>query len=220
MAVRSVTRTKAQARTAYNRISRLYDAISNPTEKKYREAGLRMLAARPGERILEIGYGTGHSLIALAKAVGDIGKVLGVDISDGMYAIARQRVEKAGVADVVELHQGDALQLHFPPMSLDAVFLSFTLELFDKPEIPQVLKQCLKVLKPGGRLVVVSLAKKEQDSRAVIVYEWLHERMPAAIDCRPIYAEAALRSAGFEICRIEAQMMFGLPVEIILAQKP
>jgi ubiquinone/menaquinone biosynthesis C-methylase UbiE len=220
MAVRSVTRTKAQARTAYNRISRLYDAISNPTERKYREAGLRLLAARPGERILEIGYGTGHSLVALAKAVGDIGKVSGIDISDGMYTIARQRLEKAGVADLVELHQGDALQLHLPPLSFDAIFLSFTLELFDKPEIPQVLKQCLKVLKPGGRLVVVSLAKKEQDSRAVIVYEWLHERMPAAIDCRPIYAEAALRSAGFDICTIESDVMWGLPVEIILAQKP
>jgi len=95
--------------------------------------------------------------------------------------------------------------------------MSFTLELFDSPEIPIVLEQCYRVLRPGGRLSVVSMVKKT--GTAVKIYEWFHEKMPVAVDCRPIYAQADLTTAGFNIQDISALSMWGLPVEIILAQK-
>jgi ubiquinone/menaquinone biosynthesis C-methylase UbiE len=218
--MKPVSRTKEEARAAYNRLSRWYDAVSGSTEKKYRDIGLRMLDAQPGEHILEIGFGTGHCLVTLAEAVTASGQVSGIDISDGMLAITRQRLAAAGLADRAALHLGDAAQLPFPPRSFDAVFMSFTLELFDTPEIPRVLDQCRAVLKPGGRICLVTMAKNERDSLPVRIYEWFHDRMPAAIDCRPIFAQSALRQAGFQICRTEALLMWGLPVEIILAANP
>ncbi|MFZ6029019.1 MAG: class I SAM-dependent methyltransferase [Chloroflexota bacterium] len=215
--IHRVTRSKAEAKASYNRMSRWYDAIAGSSEKKYRELGLKKLDVRPDEHVLEIGFGTGHCLVALARSVGPAGKVYGLDLSEGMMEVARQRLQAAGLAERVELHLGDAAVLPFPPESFHAVFLSFTLELFDTPEIPQVLAQCHSALKPDGRLGIVTLVK--QDTLPVRIYEWFHEKMPGVVDCRPIFALDALRQADFAIQDATTYSMWGLPVEIVLARK-
>jgi ubiquinone/menaquinone biosynthesis C-methylase UbiE len=211
-----VTRSKDQARTSYNRLSRWYDLVAGASEKKYRDYGLAKLNAQEGEHILEIGFGTGHCLLSLARSVGDSGKVYGIDLSEGMLAVSQNRIRDAGLADRVDLRLGDALSLPFASGSFDALFMSFTLELFDTPEIPELLRRCRAVLRPGGRLVVASLVKEA--AVAVRLYEWFHRKMPVIVDCRPIYAQAALTGAGFDICDVTAFSMWGLPVEIILAR--
>lgn len=218
--VRRVNRSKQAARASYNRLSRWYDLIAGSTEKKYRDWGLEKLAARPGERILEIGFGTGHCLVSLAAAVGPGGSVIGLDISDGMRDIARARLQQGGLEDRVALHLGDASTLSFiEANSLDGVFMSFTLELFDNPEIPRVLRECHRVLKPGGRLAVVSMTKTDPPGMAVRMYEWFHDHMPNYADCRPIFARQALEENGFSIQDVSLASMWGLPVEIVLGKK-
>jgi demethylmenaquinone methyltransferase/2-methoxy-6-polyprenyl-1,4-benzoquinol methylase len=145
--------------------------------------------------------------------------VCGIDLSDGMFEIAQARVQGAGVAERVNLRVGDAVQLPFEAGTVDAAFMSFTLELFDTPEIPLVLSQCQTVLHPDGRICVVSMARKEKLDLAVRIYEWFHEKMPSAVDCRPIFAQVALKEAGFEVRDVTELSMWGLPVEIILATK-
>lgn len=218
--IKRVNRSKAAARASYNRLSRWYDMIAGSTEKKYRDWGLEKLSAQPGERILEIGFGTGHCMIALANAVGPTGRVTGVDISDGMLAIARQRLQKEGLYDRTDLHLGDAVNLNFIQSSrLDGVFMSFTLELFDNPEIPRVLQECHRILKPEGRLAVVSMTKSDPPGMVVRLYEWFHDHMPDYADCRPIFARQALEQNGFVIEDVSVSSMWGLPVEIILGKK-
>jgi demethylmenaquinone methyltransferase/2-methoxy-6-polyprenyl-1,4-benzoquinol methylase len=219
--VSRVNRSKEAARASYNRLSRWYDLIAGSTEKKYRDWGLEKLSARPGERILEIGFGTGHCLVALARAVGPTGRVIGLDISDGMLVIARERLQKEGLSDRADLHLGDAANLDFIEAdSLDGIFMSFTLELFDNPEIPRVLEECHRVLKPAGRLAVVSMAKTNPPGMAVRMYEWFHEHMPDYADCRPIFVRRVLEQSEFLIQNICVSSMWGLPVEIILGKKP
>lgn len=215
-----VNRSKEEARASYNRLSRWYDVIAGSTEQKYRDWGLEKLSAQPGERILEIGFGTGHCLVSLARAVETEGRVIGLDISDGMLAIAKDRLEQEGLQDRVDLHLGDAASLDFIPAdSLDGVFMSFTLELFDNPEIPRVLQECHRILKPGGRLAVVSMTKTEPPGLPVRIYEWFHEHMPNYADCRPIFARQALEANGFKIQDVSISSMWGLPVEIVLGTK-
>lgn len=218
--IRRVNRSKEDARASYNRLSRWYDVIAGSTEKKYRDWGLQKLSAQPGERILEIGFGTGHCLVTLAKAVGSEGRVLGVDISDGMLAIARERLQKEGLSERVELHLGDAANLNFIEAgSLDGVFMSFTLELFDNPEIPRVLQECQRMLRSGGRLAVVSMTKTNPPGLAVRMYEWFHDHMPNYADCRPIFARQAIEQSGFAIQDVDGSSMWGLPVEIVLGKE-
>ncbi|MCQ3937039.1 MAG: 2-heptaprenyl-1,4-naphthoquinone methyltransferase [Chloroflexi bacterium] len=219
-AIARVNRSKEDARTSYNRLSRWYDTIAGSTEKKYRDMGLQKLSAQPGETILEIGFGTGHCLVSLAQAVGPAGRVIGLDISDGMLAVARDRLQKAGLDGRVDLRLGDAARLEFVEAgSLDGVFMSFTLELFDNPEIPLVLQECRRVLKPGGRIAVVSMTKTEPPGVAVRIYEWFHETMPNYADCRPIFARRAMEQNGFAIQDVSVSSMWGLPVEIVLGKK-
>lgn len=215
-----VNRSKESARLSYNRLSRWYDTISGNTEKKYRDWGLEKLSAQQDEKILEIGFGTGHCLVTLAQAVGASGRVTGLDISDGMLAIARDRLQKEGLNERVDLHLGDAAKLGFINAgTLDGVFMSFTLELFDNPEIPLVLRECHRVLKPGGRIAVVSMTKTDPPGAAVRIYEWFHEHMPDYADCRPIFARQAMEQSGFTIQSVSISSMWGLPVEIVLGIK-
>ncbi|HET9913409.1 MAG TPA: class I SAM-dependent methyltransferase [Anaerolineales bacterium] len=218
--VKRVNRSKEAARASYNRLSRWYDLVAGSTEKKYRDWGLEKLSAQPGEKILEIGFGTGHCLVALAKAVGPTGRVIGLDISDGMLVIARERLQQEGLAEQTDLHVGDAVKLDFiASNSLNGVFMSFTLELFDNPEIPRVLQEIHRVLKPGGRLAVVSMTKTDPPGMAVRMYEWFHEHMPNYADCRPIFARLALEQSGFAILDVSVSSMWGLPVEIVLGKR-
>lgn len=214
-----VLTTRAETRAFYDKIAHVYDLLSESTEGPLKQQGLEKLAARPGERILEIGFGTGHCLIALARGVGPEGRVFGIDLSDKMTELARANLARQQLADRVELFCGDATNLPLPDESVDGVFLSFTLELFDNPEIPRVLAECRRVLKPHGRLAVVSVSKEGPAGMLVEAYEWTHKHFPNLMDCRPIFARRAIEAAGFTISESTIGQMW-VPVEIVLARKP
>jgi ubiquinone/menaquinone biosynthesis C-methylase UbiE len=217
--VSRVTRSKAQARANYNRLSRFYDLIAS-SEKQYIDRGLQILSLKGGETALEIGFGTGHAMIAMAQAVGESGKVYGVDISDGMLKITLVKIQQAGLNSRVDLRCEDATSLHYDRDFFDALFMSFTLELFDTPQIPLVLHECRRVLKSTGRICVVAMTKEADPGLPVRLYEWAHTRFPAALDCRPIYAQDELQKAGFRIEQALRESMWGLTVEIVLAKPP
>jgi demethylmenaquinone methyltransferase/2-methoxy-6-polyprenyl-1,4-benzoquinol methylase len=214
-----VTRSKAQAKASYDRLSRWYDAIVGWSEKKARETGLQKLAPVEGETVLEIGFGTGHCIQALAQSVGTSGKVHGVDISEGMMDITRQRLNRAKLSDRVELKCGDATNLPYESYSFDAVFMSFTLELFDTPEIPIVLQECQRVIRTDGRICVVSLSK-ERENWVTHAYEWLHRKIPSYADCRPIFVRKSLEDVGFQVVDVTHIAWWGFLCEIVLAKKP
>ena len=214
-----VTRSKAEAKVSYDKLSRWYDLLADRSERKHRVAGLEKLGVRPGETVLEIGFGTGHALVALAQAVGDTGKVYGIDISEGMRDRARLRLENVGLSHRVVLACGDANELPYSADFFDAVFMSFTLELFDTPEIPVVLGECRRVLHSGGRLSVVAMAKGEPPGVMERLYEWAHRKWPRYIDCRPIYPAHALEEAGFRIQEATPLSMWSLSGETVLGEK-
>lgn len=215
-----VYRTKAQAKESYDKISRFYDYFAGVFEKKYRNMTLERLDIKRGETVLEIGFGTGHCLKQMAESVGEEGRVYGIDISSGMLEVSKRRLKEAGLLDRVKLYCGDALKMPYEDNKFDAVFMSFTLELFDTPEIPKVLDKIERVLKANGRLGVVSMSKEDGDSILLRMYEWTHKKFPKYADCRPIYIEQSIKDAGFEIEYKEKVKLFGLPGEIVIGVIP
>lgn len=213
-----VRRSKAEAKAAYDKMSRWYDALAGSSEKALVQLGLEKLSVAEGEVTLEIGFGTGHALVAMAKTVGDSGKVYGIDISEGMLNVARDKLNTADLAKRVVLRRGDAVHLPFEDHLFDGVLMSFTLELFDTPEIPVVLAECRRVLREGGRVAVIAMSKNGNRGLMLRLYEWAHRRFPKYVDCRPIFVHQALEEAGFQILDITERRMWGLPVEIVTAR--
>jgi len=215
--VLGVYRTKAQAKESYDKISCFYDYFAGVFEKKYRNMALDRLNIKRGESVLEVGFGTGHCLKRMAELVGENGKVYGIDISSGMLEVTKQRLEEAGLLDRVELYCEDALKMPYEDNKFDAVFMSFTLELFDMPEISKVLSEIKRILKQNGRLGVLSMSKEDGDSILSRLYEWMHTQFPQYADCRPIYVEHSIKDAGFEIKYKEKVKLFSLPIEIVVS---
>ena len=210
-------------RAFYDRISEAYDLIADSNERAARLVGIRELALRPGEEVLELGFGTGNEILDVAAGVGATGKVHGIDISPGMLAVARRKVAKAQPAAAIDLRVADARDLPFAEGSFDAVYSSFTLELFPPDEIERVLREVVRVLRPGGRFSNVSMARVESGKHASTleeIYIWMHRHFPHIVDCRPINAPELLEKAGFEIDHRVDLEIWTMPVCAVLARKP
>ena len=209
---------REETRKAYDKMSNIYDFLTS-SEKKFVNQALERLGIKEGEKFLEIGYGTGGSLVQIAKSVGEKGKAFGIDISPKMLRKAMNRLDKAGLLKRTEVRLGDASKLPYDKESFDAVFMSFTLELFNREESLQVLNETKRVLTKKGHIGVVSLSNEIGDTRAVKTYKWFHKKFPKYIDCKPIYLEHLINDAGFNIVQKENHKLFRLPVEIVVGEK-
>lgn len=204
----------------YDRISHAYDLISDAGEHKAREQGEQTLNVQPGENVLEIGFGTGNTLLHLAEAVGESGRVSGIDVSTGMLEVATRKVESKGLADRVDLSVGDARQLPYKDESFDAVFASFTLELFPLNDIPAVLAEVARILKPSGRLGVVSMATVQEGEKASALektYVWMHQHFPHIVDCQPIDVVELVEGAGLQVQEKVEMTIWTMPVRCVVA---
>ena len=132
---------------------RAFAQMQAPLDRQLAPLGHRAqaaLAPKPGERIADIGCGTGQTTLELAAAVGVTGKVLGLDISPACLAIAKTR---AAQTPQIEFILGDAQEFAFPPKSFDAVFSRFGVMFFADPTA--AFRNIRTALKPGGRLAFV-----------------------------------------------------------------
>lgn len=215
-----VTRTKEQARQNYNNLSHWYDYLSGTGEFHLALSTIKQMKVKEGDRVLEIGFGTGKVLTDLATRVGTTGRVLGVDISDQMCRTTRGRLKHAGLADMWVIVMADGEQLPIPSTSLDAVFIGFTLELFDTPELDLVVNECMRVLKPGGSLGIVCMALSSKPGWMERLYQLAHNYFPISVDCRPIDLVSILNEARISSRTMITRKLWGLPVAQAVIIKP
>jgi len=208
-------------RKFYDRISDAYDFMADANEKVARQAGVAALELKPGERVLELGFGTGNEVIDLARLVGATGQVVGIDISSGMLAVARRKIIQAVPDANIDLKIADARKLPFADASFDAVYCSFTLELFADEEIPGVVREVRRVLKPTGRFSVVAMAKPTTGSHISFLektYVWMHHHFPHIVDCHPIDVAGVVGGNGFSVVKEAGMEIWSLPVANVVGK--
>jgi demethylmenaquinone methyltransferase/2-methoxy-6-polyprenyl-1,4-benzoquinol methylase len=203
----------------YDRIASAYDLIADANERAARQAGVKALGLKAEEAVLELGFGTGNEVLDLAELVGPEGWVAGIDISSGMLAVANRKLTAAAPKTPIDLRVADARALPFVAAEFDAVYTSFTLELFPEGDIPVVLAEARRVLKPGGRIGVVSMATVRPGHHTSVLertYVWMHRHFPHLVDCRPIDTEAVVSAAGFRITTVQDLEIWTMPVRVVI----
>lgn len=141
----------------YDGFSRRYDLATLQLRPYYRRA-VAALDPQPGDLVYDLGCGTGLLFPHLVRAVGPTGRVVGVDLSEGMLAIARRRVQHHGW-DNVELIRAD-LTDYRPPEPADRAI--FCLALSTIPVYDAILANAVQFVHPGGRIVVADSWKRRE----------------------------------------------------------
>src|SRR6266404_4153979 len=162
-------------------------------------------AVEPGEKVLEIGCGTGAATVPFAEAVGERGEIIGIDISEPMLAGARNRIAKSGLRNV-SLLQADAQTRRFEPNSFDLITSRFGVMFFADPVA--AFSNLLPAARPGGRLCFACWGPLEDNKHWLIPYEVAlrhlgppapkppHMPGPVAFS-DPGYVRSILETAGF-----------------------
>jgi SAM-dependent methyltransferase len=132
---------------------RLEAMYTHPDVVERRRRVRQALQLAPGERVLDIGCGPGFLTVEMAAEVGPSGWAAGIDISDTMLAHARHRAAAQPSSAWVDFKQADAVQLPFPDGSFDAAVATQVLEYV--ADVPAALAEIVRVLRPGGRAVIV-----------------------------------------------------------------
>ena len=133
--------------------ARLETVYASPAIVSQRARTRAALAARPGERGLDVGCGPAFLACELGREIGPDGRIVGLDESPEMLEAARARIAREGLADRVEVQAGDAARLPFPAAAFD--FVTVVQVYLYVPDVAGALAEAARVLRPGGRLAVV-----------------------------------------------------------------
>jgi ubiquinone/menaquinone biosynthesis C-methylase UbiE len=134
-------------------------------EGRFRDEEVRLARIRPGDRVLDIGCGTGSLTIAAARAAGPTGRVVGVEPGVEMLERARAKARRARLPIEFVATAGEALP--FPAASFDVVLLSLVLHQLPSEPLHGTMSQIRRVLAPGGRLLAVDLGTPVPGQRTV-----------------------------------------------------
>lgn len=133
----------------YSNYASVYDHIFGRVFHEGRESAVRNLDVKPGERVLEVGVGTGLSLPLYPSHC----RVTGIDLSDGMLDKARERTAVQGLVHV-ELHQMDAGNMKFTDDSFDTVVAAYVVTAV--PDYRSVVAEMIRVCRAGGRIILLN----------------------------------------------------------------
>lgn len=145
----------------FNSIARTYDSLNHwlslGVDKSWRRRSLRWIVDPSApQQILDIACGTGDYSIAIARRAHPDTVVTGVDLTEAMLQVMRSKVEKEGLVGRIVAEQGNAEAMRFADNRFDRATIAFGIRNFEHRE--QALREILRVLKPGGRLVILELS--------------------------------------------------------------
>jgi len=150
---------KEQVASMFNNIAKTYDFLNHflslGIDIIWRKKAIKELKAIQPKMILDVATGTGDFAFEALSLHPD--KIIGVDISEGMLKIAQEKIDKRKESHRFEVRLGDSEKLLFEDNTFDAVTVSFGVRNFEN--LPKGLSEIYRVLKPGGKLVVLEFSK-------------------------------------------------------------
>jgi demethylmenaquinone methyltransferase/2-methoxy-6-polyprenyl-1,4-benzoquinol methylase len=133
------------------------DLMSGGIHRLWKRVTIEMSGVRPGHTVLDIAGGTGDLAAKFSRIVGPEGTVVLADINDSMLKVGRDRLVDRGITDNVRFSQADAQYLPFPDNTFDVITIAFGLR--NVTDKDMALRSMLRVLKPGGKLLVLEFSK-------------------------------------------------------------
>lgn len=154
---------KKHIREMFDGIAPSYDRLNHlmslGVDKRWRKRALKEVVDGSVQQILDVACGTGDSTIAIAKAANPGSRITGVDISEGMMALLMEKAAHEGVHDRIRLKVADGENLPFTDASFHRITCAFGIRNFEHKE--KGLLEFLRVLKPGGKAVILELGVPE-----------------------------------------------------------
>ena len=212
-----------EAKISQSEIPRVYDALSKTydiwgklAESRARNRAIELAKIRDGQRILEVAVGTGLTFCEIVRRNPN-GTNIGIDISQGMLKKAEKRLGKLSWANYA-LKIESAFQLQAADNHFDLLMNSYMFDLIAFDEMDTVLKEFKRVLKKGGRLILVNMTEGESVGSGL--YTMLYRISPRAFGgCRGVKLSDKLKQHGFEVVSREYHQQLWFPSEVILARK-
>lgn len=171
---------KEQVEEMFDNIAPTYDKLNHimslNIDRIWRRRVMRIVRRSKAVKIMDVATGTGDLAIAMAKRV-DRTQILGVDLSEEMLAVARQKIQKQGLEERIMLEKGDAENLSMvADGSVDAVTVAFGVRNFENVEAG--LKEMWRTLKPGGKLVVLEFSIPKNKFVRWVYAQYSHRIIP------------------------------------------
>ena len=163
----------------FDRIAPTYDKLNHVLslgiDRKWRRKAVDALGKYKPQEILDIATGTGDFAMLLAERIKPQ-HIIGADISEGMMAVGREKVEKAGLQDIISFQKEDCMKLSFPDETFDAVTSAYGVRNFE--DLDAGLREMQRVLRPGGHLLIVELTPPPRFPMKQLFWLYAHVVMP------------------------------------------
>ena len=168
-----------QVERMFDQIAHSYDFLNHTLslgiDRSWRKAAIDSLKRYAPQRILDVATGTGDfALMAVDRLHPQ--SLIGADLSEGMLSVGREKVERAGKSDVITLQKEDCMALSFEDNTFDAVTVAYGVRNFE--DLDRGLREMLRVLKPGGRLVIIELTSPVRFPMKQLFWLYAHVWMP------------------------------------------
>jgi ubiquinone/menaquinone biosynthesis C-methylase UbiE len=208
---------KPQATTSsFAAVAWFYDLWASLTEDKAVHRALKLAQVQDNQSILEVAVGTGK-LFSLIVAHNSHGRNEGMDLSPAMLVRAQRRLQQMPPT-AYKLQLGSAYQLPYEDGSFDLLFNTYMLDLLPEQDFPKVLSEFRRVLKPGGKMVLVSFGFGVHWFNRF--WYWLARAFPALLtNCRPPRIGRTVAQADFHDLHVEHVSQNTFPSDIVLAEK-
>jgi ubiquinone/menaquinone biosynthesis C-methylase UbiE len=208
--------SEKKLRASYARVAWFYNTWSRLTESEAAAKVVEWAAVQNGERVLEVAVGTGLVFAEIVRR-NPGGQNEGLDLSPAMLARAEKLL--GSTAGHSHLQTGNAGDLPFGDGSFDLLVNNFMIDLVPEEDFGKVLTEFYRVLKPGGRAVISTMAfgQKWYNRFWHAVARWLPGLLTG---CRPVDIRQPLVAAGFELSKMEAVSQSTFPAEVFLVRKP